>query len=285
MKIKEMSYFVLASIFSLCLLISVASILLYSTLCQNWYVEVAISKSNYCEKVTSSLNKDIADYALGSNIPKDILKNIVTKEQVEKDTISYLKQIDLQNEQVTISTGEMKQTIVQQIQNYSTESGQVIHSEEAISNLADQLTTVYIKAIQQPFFSQFFKQVLVYRPILVKIFLYSAISGSILYIFLFRSLWERKHLLYLLFACSFLAISLITLLPATYLLITDYFSRIPIHNESIYYLTKTYLNNFLYMSIFVGIELFLVGSLFGVMAERKRLEQDIEQIKASLVAE
>ncbi|MBP1046160.1 hypothetical protein I6N96_07680 [Enterococcus sp. BWM-S5] len=271
MKIKEISYFVLASIFSLCLLISVASVLLYSTLCQNWYVEVAISKSNYCEKVASSLNKDIADYALGSNIPKNILENIVTKEQVEKDTISYLKQINLQNEQVTISTDEMRQTVVQKIQNYSTESGQAIYSEEAISNLADQLTTVYIKAIQQPFFSQFFKQVLVYRPVLVKIFLYSAVCGSILYIFLFRSLWEKKRLLYLLFACSLLATSVPFLLPAIYLLATNYFSRVPIHNESIYYLTKTYLNSLLYMSIFVGIELFLVGLLFGIIAEQKEL--------------
>lgn len=272
MQKREIPYLVLSGIFSLCLFILVIATLVYTTMCQKWYLEVTVSHSHYCEKLASELNKDMSNYALGSNIPETLLKSVITEEQVEQDTLDYLKQVGVET-QSKISTEDLKQSIIQKIENYSVESELSIHSDEAVSNLAENLVSVYEKAIQQPFFALFFKQVLVYRPYLVKIIFGAAIAGILIFLFLFRALRKNTHLFFKLFAFSFMAASLMILIPSAYLLITNYFSRLPIYNQAIYQLTFTYLKNSLYIFLFSGVELFLLGLFFGALAEGRRNEK------------
>ena len=63
------------------------------TLFSEKHMEKVAKKTDYYQKLTTSINKDISGYSLGSNVPKEVLGNVVSVQVVEDNVNNYFKAI------------------------------------------------------------------------------------------------------------------------------------------------------------------------------------------------
>ena len=91
-------------------------------------------------------------------------------------------------------------------------------------------------------------------------------------VFLLVTLRGYRHRLFRFLSYSFIAGGLMGIVIPTYLLVKDVFHYINIRNQAMYEFLTTYIRSFLWMFIYIGIGLLILGILSAMLSEKSRLE-------------
>ena len=243
------------------------------TLFSEKHMEKVAKKTDYYQKLTTSINKDISGYSLGSNVPKEVLGNIVSVQVVEDNVNNYFKAIYKPGITYQFSgADELKTSMIDKIMAHADEKQVPIHSKESVAVLADKGVDIFTGYVKLPYLVQFGQKLMNYKAMLTGSIFLTGLISALIAVFLLVTLRGYRHRLLRFLSYSFIAGGLMGIVIPAYLLVKDVFHYINIRNQAMYEFLTTYIRSFLWMFIYIGIGLLILGILSAMFSERSRLE-------------
>lgn len=135
--------FVLSIMILLCLVINVCS----STVLNQEYVLSKLEENNYYEKTYNMVKDNFENYIQQSGLDDDVLENIVTQEEIKKDTIQILDNIYVGISGDDISTKNIKERLQQNIDKSLENRKLSSESKEAIDSFITKIGNEYDNTI------------------------------------------------------------------------------------------------------------------------------------------
>ena len=243
------------------------------TLFSEKHMEKVAKKTDYYQKLTTSINKDISGYSLGSNVPKEVLGNIVSVQVVEDNVNNYFKAICKPGLTYQFSgADELKTSMIDKIMAHADEKQVPIHSKESVAVLADKGVDIFTGYVKLPYLVQFGQKLMNYKAMLTGSIFLTGLISALIAVFLLVTLRGYRHRLLRFLSYSFIAGGLMGIVIPAYLLVKDIFHYINIRNQAMYEFLTTYIRSFLWMFIYIGIGLLILGILSAMLSEKSRLE-------------
>lgn len=271
-KIKSLTSWFVGFVASLMLFGFLSLGVMKVTLFNQGYMISAVKKSGYINSLTKEINTNISDLGLGSNIPADVLKDVVSKKTVETNINSFIRSIYTDVPFVMKGKEKIEADIQTRVDNYAKEKGYKITPE--VQKNIDTLKSTSVdnteRTIQISYISVYGKKLLGFQKTL---FLMLILTGMLALIFIILSVsitshWQhrRVRMIAYIFGGSGL---MLTVLPGITLL-SNMIERLSISTQSIYYFLTTYIKGFALTFIYWGIILVVVGVITWVISERLR---------------
>jgi hypothetical protein len=243
------------------------------TLFSEHHMEKVAKKTNYYQKITNDINKDISGYSLGSNVPKGVLDHVVATSTVESNINNYLKAIYKPGVTYEFAgEDDLKKEISDKILAYADEKQVPIQSEASVAQLADKGLAIYKGYVKLPYLVQFGQKLMTYKSTLTGAIFLSGLVYVLIAAFLLVTLRGYKHRLFRFASYSFIGSGLMGVVIPSYLLFKDVFRYINIKNQAMYEFLTTYIRSFLWVFIYIGLSLIVLGVLSAVLSEKQRRE-------------
>ena len=138
---KKIVQYMVATILALAILILVLINILSSSVLSKEYILNKLQSQNYYEKIYQETELNFENYIHQSGLDEDVLKDIVTKEKIEKDTKIILNNI-YNGMDEKIDTKEIKEKLNENINNSL--NGKISNSEQkAIDTFVDTICKEY----------------------------------------------------------------------------------------------------------------------------------------------
>ena len=138
---KKIVQYMVATILALAILILVIINILSSSVLSKEYILNKLQSQNYYEKIYQETELNFENYIHKSGLDDDVLKDIVTKEKIEKDTKIILNNI-YNGMDEKIDTKEIKEKLNENINNSL--NGKISNSEQkAIDTFVDTICKEY----------------------------------------------------------------------------------------------------------------------------------------------
>ena len=138
---KKIVQYMVATILALAILILVIINILSSSVLSKEYILNKLQSQNYYEKIYQETELNFENYIHQSGLDEDVLKDIVTKEKIEKDTKIILNNI-YNGMDEKIDTKEIKEKLNENINNSL--NGKISNSEQkAIDTFVDTICKEY----------------------------------------------------------------------------------------------------------------------------------------------
>lgn len=270
-QLKLIIYFLLQFILSITMFIGILLFILRITILSPNYIIAKIAKTNYYEAVYKSLQEEIPNYMIQSGLPKDILKDIYTKQTVKEEVDKFVKAF-YKGQVEDIDTKDLEEKLSNNIDSYLEKNNIRITEKESIHIFIKQIADVYKTEIMQTDTTLKFQDFLPKIAFLVNIMIGVIIIISIVLILLIKLLLRRKIKCIPIFTISFLLFVSYFFVKESIdikniVLFTDYFS---ILIRSIIDSILNIMKNIAVISIIVSILLIVVSYLV------KRKEQEIK---------
>lgn len=110
-------------------------------------MENVVASSNYVETVIAEINHTISDIGRGSNIPEDVLKKVVTENQVGENITGYIQSVYSDSVFHVKGSSIVKQVVKEQIENYADDKNYPLN--ESVKKTIETLQISTVTAIQQ----------------------------------------------------------------------------------------------------------------------------------------
>lgn len=273
--LQKVPRIIIAFIASVALTATGLLICLKMTLFSQEFMIHQATQSDYVALTTKDINEYIQDNARGSNIPPEIMEDIVSEKQVDKNLKSFIRAIYTDVPFRLTGESELRQTIQQKIDTYASEKGITIDEEaqKNIANLIDQNILVFTKYVEIPTFKHYAKQVMLYNSKLTLLISITMIVDIILLAALWMISGRYLHHKIRYFAYTFGGAALMLLVLPTIIYFSGKIERIAVHSKALYQFFTTYLNHILLTVILSGGILLVLSAIFvGISALfRKRL--------------
>ena len=138
---KKMIQYIVATILALAILGLIIINILSSSILSKEYILGKLQNQNYYEKIYQETESNFENYIHQSGLDEDVLKDIVTKEKIEKDTRIILNNI-YNGMDEKIDTKEIKEKLTENINNSL--NGKISSSEQkAINTFVDTICKEY----------------------------------------------------------------------------------------------------------------------------------------------
>lgn len=138
---KKIIQYIVATILALAILGLIIINILSSSILSKEYILGKLQNQNYYEKIYQETESNFENYIHQSGLDEDVLKDIVTKEKIEKDTRIILNNI-YNGMDEKIDTKEIKEKLTENINNSL--NGKISSSEQkAINTFVDTICKEY----------------------------------------------------------------------------------------------------------------------------------------------
>lgn len=138
---KKIVQYIVATILALAILVLVIINILSSSVLSKEYILNKLQSQNYYEKIYQETESNFENYIHQSGLDEEVLKDIVTKEKIEKDTKIILNNI-YNGMDEKIDTKEIKEKLNENINNSL--NGKISNSEQkAIDTFVDTICKEY----------------------------------------------------------------------------------------------------------------------------------------------
>jgi hypothetical protein len=231
------------------------------------------NQRDYYAKLTAEINDESTNFALGSNVPKEVLKNAFDTKSVKLNVSDYIKAIYTSNAKLELENKEvLKHKLLQKVESYVADKGINIQSEESLNILADKIMIIYKGYVHPPILINFGQKVISFKKYLTVGLIVSGILFFLMIIFLFISLRGYFHRLLRFASYSFIAAGLMEMVIPAIILAKGVFAKaaVGVKSQVMSLFIRTYINSFLWMFIVVGGVLLVLGIISAVFSERKR---------------
>lgn len=270
--VQTIARLILTFIMTICLFAFLILLSIRVTLFSEKHMENIAKKTDYYQKLTAGINQEISGYSLGSNVPKEVLANVVSVQTVENNVNNYFKTIYKPGVAYEfVGADDLKKAISDKVLAYADDKQVPIQSKEAVSQLADEGVAIYQGYVKLPYLVQFGQKLMAYKSTLTGAIFLTGLVYSLIAAFLFVSLRSYQHRLLRFAAYSFIGGGLMGIAIPSYLLFKDVFHYINIKNQAMYEFLTTYIRSFLWVFIDIGLTLLIVGVLSAIWSEKQRM--------------
>ena len=168
---KKIIQYIVATILALAILGLIIINILSSSILSKEYILGKLQNQNYYEKIYQETESNFENYIHQSGLDEDVLKDIVTKEKIEKDTRIILNNI-YNGMDEKIDTKEIKEKLTENINNSL--NGKISSSEQkAINTFVDTICKEYETTISHTNYEKKINEALNKINKYVKIFTFS----------------------------------------------------------------------------------------------------------------
>jgi hypothetical protein len=232
-------------------------------------------QTDYYVRLTAEINKESANFALGSNVPKEILKDAFGTDSVKLNVANYIQAIYTSDAKLKLENEEvLKSHLLQKIKAYAADQGIDIPSEEPLNVLADKIIVIYKGYVHPPYLLNFGQKVMAFKKYLTIGLMVSGVLFFLIIIFLLVSLHGYFHRLLRFTSYSFIAAGLMGIVVPAVILLKGVFAQAAagVKSQAMSLFIRTYINSFLWMFVIIGGILLVLGIILAVISEKKRIK-------------
>lgn len=268
---RNIPRWILAFIGSLLLFATLALICIRMTLFNQNFMIQQVRRSGYVETIRKDMTESIQDLGRGSNIPPEVLADVVPKEAVSSNVENYIRSIyqevpfELQGENL------IKENILKNVDQYAKQKNYTIDetTQNNLNNLAESATRNYSSYIEIPYLLEYGKKVMSFRSSLNLILILVAVAS--LFIFLGLLLMVKmKHQRIRWSSIVFFGAGLMLIILPAAIYFSGVINRLGILSEGLYRFVTGYVTAFDLSFIFAGGIATVVAILLVLISERLR---------------
>ena len=270
---KVTSRFFIAFLSSVFLFAFLILLTLRLTLFSENYIAKQAAKADYYTELTEEINRQIENSSLGSNIPKGVLDQAISKEVVKIDVDKYFQAMYNTGTKYEISDeSKIHDAVSKAITGYMKEKQIQVtpESELAVTGLSDNAVKIYKGYIELPFLVSYGRKVMNYKSKLVLFMVICGVLWALLSFSLYSSLRGYVHRLLRYWAYIWVGSGLMMAVVPGIILLQGSLKKLGIQSKAMYDFIQTYLSSFLWLFIVIGLISIVAGIIFGVLSEVKR---------------
>ncbi|MBM7689685.1 hypothetical protein BCR24_01420 [Enterococcus ureilyticus] len=270
---KVTSRFFIAFLSSVFLFAFLILLTLRLTLFSENYIAKQAAKADYYTELTEEINRQIENSSLGSNIPKGVLDQAISKEVVKIDVDKYFQAMYNTGTKYEISDeSKIHDAVSKAITDYMKEKQIQVtpESELAVTGLSDNAVKIYKGYIELPFLVSYGRKVMNYKSKLVLFMVICGVLWALLSFSLYSSLRGYVHRLLRYWAYIWVGSGLMMAVVPGIILLQGSLKKLGIQSKAMYDFIQTYLSSFLWLFIVIGLISIAAGIIFGVLSEVKR---------------
>lgn len=242
------------------------------------YLIRSADKSDYYSALAKEMNSSIQDIGMASNIPKDVLTDVVSINEVKEATQQYFSTIYLASENQEITGDQVVDRAVEKVTAYSQANGIAVND---LSQFSSYVNAAFIQSVQLPYMTSFGQKVSQYSFYLK----YVLIGSFGLFVFalfmLVVPLSKYPHQLYRSLSYVFSSVGLLLVLFPAVVLLSGVLKRLAINAQSLYNLFNAYVSGICMVYILLGVLCLIISVASAVISEqgRKRLVQSRKRVR------
>jgi hypothetical protein len=241
------------------------------TLFSERHFQSVIKQTNYVTTLTKEINTNLQGVALGSNVPKSVLKNAVPEKVVAQNINKYIHSIYQPSETFEIEgLTTVEQNITQKITDYANQNQLSMVSESSIAELSNHLVEQVKEYIALPYLVNFGQRIMSYRLLLSAATVVLGIITLVILFILYRMLRGFMHRLLRFSSYIFISSGFMAAIFPTILLINHSYTGLKMESKSMETLFSTYISSFLWQFIIIGGIFIVLGVLSAILSETLR---------------
>lgn len=268
---RNIPRWILAFIGSLLLFAIGALVCIRLTLFNQNFMIKQVHDAKYIETIRKDVTESIQDLGRGSNIPPEVLSNVVTEKMVATNVENYIRGIyqdvpfQLQGED------QIKDNIMSNVQQYAQQQNIPIDegTQKNLENLANTATKNFSSYIEIPYLMSYGQKVMSFKSSLNLILLVVG-AGFVLTFTLLLLMVKLKHQRVRWSSITFLGAGLMLVVLPAIIYFSGVINRLGITSEGLYRFVTSYVTTFDLSFIFVGLAAIAIAVLLVIISERMR---------------
>lgn len=268
---RNIPRWILAFVGSLLLFAIGALICIRLTLFNQNFMIRQVHDAKYIETIRKDVTESIQDLGRGSNIPPEVLSDVVTEKMVATNVENYIRGIyqdvpfQLQGED------QIKDNIMNNVQQYAQQQNIPIDegTQKNLENLANTATKNFSSYIEIPYLMSYGQKVMSFKSSLTLILL--VVGASFVLIFTLLLLMVKlKHQRVRWSSITFLGAGLMLVVLPAIIYFSGVINRLGITSEGLYRFVTSYVTTFDLSFVFVGLAAIAIAVLLVIISERMR---------------
>lgn len=268
---RNIPRWILAFIGSLLLFAIGALVCIRLTLFNQNFMIKQVHDAKYIETIRKDVTESIQDLGRGSNIPPEVLSDVVTEKMVATNVENYIRGIyqdvpfQLQGED------QIKENIMNNVQQYAQQQNIPIDegTQKNLENLANTATKNFSSYIEIPYLMSYGQKVMSFKSSLTLILL--VVGASFVLIFTLLLLMVKlKHQRVRWSSITFLGAGLMLVVLPAIIYFSGVINRLGITSEGLYRFVISYVTTFDLSFVFVGLAAIAIAVLLVIISERMR---------------
>lgn len=258
--IKNSPCWILAFIGSLLLFATLTLICIRMTLFNQDFMINQVHKTNYIESIRKDMTESIQDLGRGSNIPPEVLVDVVPEKTVSINVDNYIRSIYQEVPFKLQGKDQIKDNVLKNISQYAQQKHITIDeaTQSNLTNLANSAINNYSSFIEIPYLLSYGKKVMAFKSALTMILI---IVGVVFILVFVGLLWivKMKQQKVRWSSIMFLGAGLmLTVLPAI-IYFSGGINQLGIMSEGLYRFVTSYVTAFDLSFVFVGLTIITFG--------------------------
>lgn len=268
---KNIPRWILAFIGSLLLFATIALICIRMTLFNQEFMINQVHKTDYVETIRKDMTESIQDLGRGSNIPPEVLVDVVPEKTVSMNVDNYIRSIYQEVPFKIQGEDQIKDNILKNVSQYAQQKNITIDetTQSNLNNLANSATKNYSNYIEIPYLLSYGKKVMAFQSALTMILIIVGVAFVLVFVGLLLMV-KMKHRKVRWSSVTFLGAGLMLVVLPAIIYFSGVINRLGIMSEGLYRFVTSYITAFDLSFIFVGLALTVLALLLVLISERMR---------------
>lgn len=242
------------------------------TLLNDRFMIYEISKTEYAQGIKKEITRKIQNEGLGSNIPENLIENIIPLSFVETNITNYTASIYNAIPFQMNNLEEMDSRLQNAIESYANDNQIELNPEaqQSISRFKQQSIEIIQKYIELPYLSAFGQKAKGFRSTIDLLIVMTGAFLIFIIILFFFVRFKAKHIRIRRFAYGVMTSGLLLIVFPIYIYFSNLIERIAINSEAMYRFVVDYVKTFIFVFILLGAIYCISGILLWLISEKER---------------
>lgn len=268
---RNVPRWILAFIGSLLLFATLALICIRMTLFNQNFMIKQIHQTEYVETIRKDMTQSIQDLGRGSNIPPEVLADVVSEKTVSANVDNYIRSIYQEVPFEIQGEDQLKDNIMKNVTQYAQQKNIAIDetTQNNLNNLAASATKNYSSYIEIPYLLSYGKKVMAFKSALTLILIIAGAAFLLVFVGLML-MAKMKHQKIRWSSVTFLGGGLMLAVLPAIIYFSGVIDRLGIMSEGLYQFVTGYITAFDLSFVFAGLGLTVLALLLVLISERMR---------------
>ena len=268
---RNVPRWILAFIGSLLLFATLALICIRMTLFNQNFMIKQIHQTEYVETIRKDMTQSIQDLGRGSNIPPEVLADVVSEKTVSANVDNYIRSIYQEVPFEIQGEDQVKDNIMKNVTQYAQQKNIAIDetTQNNLNNLAASATKNYSSYIEIPYLLSYGKKVMAFKSALTLILIIAGAAFLLVFVGLLL-MAKMKHQKIRWSSVTFLGGGLMLAVLPAIIYFSGVIDRLGIMSEGLYQFVTGYITAFDLSFVFAGLGSTVLALLLVLISERLR---------------
>lgn len=237
---------------------------------QNFMIK-QIHQTEYVETIRKDMTQSIQDLGRGSNIPPEVLADVVSEKTVSANVDNYIRSIYQEVPFEIQGEDQLKDNIMKNVTQYAQQKNIAIDetTQNNLNNLAASATKNYSSYIEIPYLLSYGKKVMAFKSALTLILIIAGAAFLLVFVGLML-MAKMKHQKIRWSSVTFLGGGLMLAVLPALIYFSGVIDRLGIMSEGLYQFVTGYITAFDLSFVFAGLGLTVLALLLVLISERMR---------------